>query len=311
MKKLSLLSSVMLALCVNAQTPNYVPSSGLVAWWGFTGNANDSSGNNNNLTVTSATLTTDRNGVANAAYSFNGTSSYLTNNALSYSFSQTGTHSISFWIKKTGNTEGVALMSGSNTASNFIWLLQCDTSKAVYGTNKQGQSWTWLNGPNYSITQWEHYVAVYNNQSMQLYKNGVSIGTTTNTYTSTTQASLPIYIGRAISGGYIAANLDDIGIWSRALTATEISQLYSATLSTNEVKSQLISGSIAPNPAIDYIQSNFDIKGAKPYKIIDMNGRILSEGNISAEEKINISHLTKGVYFLEIESVKKLKFIKQ
>lgn len=311
MKKLSLLSSVMLALCVNAQTPNYVPSSGLVAWWGFTGNANDSSGNNNNLTVTSATLTADRNGVANAAYSFNGTSSYLTNNALSYSFSQTGTHSISFWIKKTGNTEGVALMSGSNTASNFIWLLQCDTSKAVYGTNKQGQSWTWLNGPNYSITQWEHYVAVYNNQSMQLYKNGVSIGTMTNTYTSTTQASLPIYIGRAISGGYIAANLDDIGIWSRALTATEISQLYSAILSTNEVKSQLISGSIAPNPAIDYIQINFDIKGAKPYKIIDMNGRILSEGNISAEEKIDISHLTQGTYFLEIESVKKLKFIKQ
>lgn len=311
MKKISLLSSVLMALFVNAQTPAYVPSSGLVAWWGFSGNANDSSGNNNDLTVTSATLTADRNGVANAAYSFNGTSSYLTNNALSYSFSQTGAHSISFWIKKTGNTEGVALMSGSNTASNFIWLLQCDTSKTVYGTNKQGQSWTWLNAPNYSTTQWEHYVAVYNNQTMQLYKNGTSIGTTTNTYTATTQASLPIYIGRAISGGYIAANIDDIGIWSRALTSSEISQLYSATLSTNEVRSQLISGSIAPNPAIDYIHVNFETKGAKAYKITDMNGRSLSEGNVANEERINISQLTKGAYFLEIEGVKNLKFLRK
>jgi len=311
MKKISLLSSVLLAISLYAQTPNYVPSSGLVAWWGFTGNANDSSGNNNNLTVNSATLTTDRNGTANAAYSFNGTSSYLTNNALSYSFSQTGAHSISFWIKKTGNTEGVALMSGSNAASNFIWLLQCDTSKTIYGTNKQGQSWTWLNGSNYSTTQWEHYVTVYNNQTMQLYKNGVSMGTTTNTYTATTQSSLPIYIGRAISGGYIAANLDDIGIWSRVLTSNEISQLYSATLSTNEVKSQLISGNIAPNPAIDYIQINFPLKGAKPYKITDMNGRLLSEGQISTEEKINISELAKGAYFIEIDGVKTQKFLKK
>lgn len=57
MKKISLLSSVLMALFVNAQNPTYVPSSGLVAWWGFSGNAN----NNNNLTVTSVTLTGDRN----------------------------------------------------------------------------------------------------------------------------------------------------------------------------------------------------------------------------------------------------------
>jgi hypothetical protein len=311
MKKLSLLSSLFLTLSLSAQPPSYVPTSGLVAWWGFTGNANDSSGNNNNLTVNGATLTTDRNGTANAAYAFNGTSSYLTNSALSHSFSQTGTHSISFWIKKTGNTEGVALMSGSNTAANFIWLLQCDTSKTIYGTNKQGQSWTWLNGPNYSTTQWEHYVAVYNNQTMQLFKNGTAIGTTTNTYTSTSQAVLPIYIGRAISGGYISASIDDIGIWNRTLTATEISQLYSSVLSTKEVKSQGVTGSIVPNPAIDYIQINFPLKESKPYKIMDMSGRILSKGEISNEEKINISELSKGTYFVEIEDVKKLKFLKK
>ena len=60
---------------LNAQNvPSYVPTNGLVGYWGFNGNANDESGNGNNGTVNGATLTTDRNGNANSAYSFNGTS---------------------------------------------------------------------------------------------------------------------------------------------------------------------------------------------------------------------------------------------
>jgi len=42
-----------LALSINAfgQVPNYVPTNGLVGWWGFNGNANDESANGNNGTV--------------------------------------------------------------------------------------------------------------------------------------------------------------------------------------------------------------------------------------------------------------------
>ncbi|MDQ1163328.1 hypothetical protein QE422_003696 [Chryseobacterium sp. SORGH_AS 447] len=312
MKKIYLLACALIAGLSHAQTPAYVPASGLVAWWGFGGNANDSSGNNNNLTVNGATLTADRNGNANSAYSFDGTSSYLTNSALSFAFSQSGSHSISFWISRTGTSDGVAMMSGSNASANFIWLIQSDTSKIVYGTNKQGASWTWVNSPVYTAGgQWDHYVAVYNNKNMTLYKNGVSVGTNTNTYTGTTQATLPIYIGRAISGGYIAAKIDDVGIWNRALSTSEINQLYSSTLSTKEVKTQSVSGSIAPNPAKDHIELHVPIKGSKDYTITDANGRLLSKGQVADKEKINVSELSKGIYFLEIEGVKTLKFIKE
>jgi hypothetical protein len=45
----------------NAQgIPTYLPSNGLVAWWPFSGNAIDSSGNGNNGTVYWATISTDR-----------------------------------------------------------------------------------------------------------------------------------------------------------------------------------------------------------------------------------------------------------
>ena len=48
--------------------------SGLVAHYPFNGNANDESGNANHGTVNGATLTTDRFGNANKAYSFDGVS---------------------------------------------------------------------------------------------------------------------------------------------------------------------------------------------------------------------------------------------
>ena len=59
-------------IMAQSTVPSYVPSNGLVGWWPFNANANDESGKGNNGTVTNATITTDRFGVANSAYSFNG-----------------------------------------------------------------------------------------------------------------------------------------------------------------------------------------------------------------------------------------------
>ena len=56
----------------NSQSiPSYIPSSGLVGWWPFNGNANDESVNGNSGTVNDANLTTDRFENVNKAYSFN------------------------------------------------------------------------------------------------------------------------------------------------------------------------------------------------------------------------------------------------
>ena len=49
-----------------------IPTNGLVAYYPFNGNANDASGNGNNGIVNGATLTTDRLGNMNSAYTFNG-----------------------------------------------------------------------------------------------------------------------------------------------------------------------------------------------------------------------------------------------
>jgi hypothetical protein len=60
-----------------AQIPPFIPSNGLVGYWGFNANTNDESGNNNHGTPTNVTLTTDRFGNSNSAYLFNGSTSKI------------------------------------------------------------------------------------------------------------------------------------------------------------------------------------------------------------------------------------------
>ena len=74
-----------------------IPTTGLVGYWPFNGNANDESGTGNNGTVNGATLTTDRFGNANSAYNFNGSSEFIEvthNSSLTFT---TGV-SFSFWL---------------------------------------------------------------------------------------------------------------------------------------------------------------------------------------------------------------------
>ena len=98
MKKILLI--VILALVAQMtfaqSTPSYVPTDGLVGYWGFNGNANDQSGNGNNGTVHGATLTTDRFGNSNSAYYFN-LFDFIQTNYLGISGNNERT--ISFWIK--------------------------------------------------------------------------------------------------------------------------------------------------------------------------------------------------------------------
>lgn len=303
------LSLVMASISVKAQIPSYVPSTNLVAWYSFDNNANDLSGNGNNLTNTNAVATADRFGQPNSAYQFNGTA-YLTKSSISQTFNLTGVYTFSFWGKKDVAGTGIAMMSGNTSTNNFVWLFQGDASNIFrFGTNKQGSSWTWLDAPVVTVNQWEHYVGVYNNKVMKLYKNGAYIGTVTNNYTSVSQSAMPLWIGRgAGTSNFYQGALDDIGIWNRELTVSEIQQLYQSSLSVNDVKLQKFT--VAPNPASDYVIVKTKNNSSFNYKISDQTGRTILQGdsNNTIHEKIDIKSLPKGVYYLQInkEAIQKL-----
>lgn len=229
MKKTLLTVAITCVFSVFAQIPNYVPTNGLLAFWPFTGNTNDVTANANHLTNNGATLVADRNGVANAAYSFNGSGNYLEKTTPSFMFSPTGTFSVSFWINRPSTTGGVAMMSGSGTANNFIWLFSGGSANNTFGTNKQQSAWIWANSP-YAVNQWEHYVCMFINGVMRIYRNGVLEASATYSHTGALSTVLPFYIGKDIGTSYFNGSIDDVAIWNRSLTNCEIQKMYTSQL---------------------------------------------------------------------------------
>ena len=70
---------------------------------------------------------------------------------------------------------------------------------------------------------------------------------------------------------------------------------------------------IYPNPAKNNLQINLIDKSLtnNKYQILDLNGRVILEGNFDTEiNQINIENLSKGLYIFKIKNLYK-KFIKE
>lgn len=219
-----------------AQTiPSYVPSSGLVGWWPFNGNANDESGNRNNGTLTGATLTTDRFGYSNNAYSFNGNQYISIPYSSNYNYPN---YSVSCWASTTSKSIQVILKQVTySNASNERFVISLNDSKTndvlfnvKYNSNLAGVGWQ-SNRVNNIVNdgKFHHFVGTVSANITRLYIDGVLVNTLTTQYSqSTITNGGEIQIGRDWNEApfYFTGKIDDIGIWNRALTAQEISVLY-------------------------------------------------------------------------------------
>jgi hypothetical protein len=80
---------------------------------------------------------------------------------------------------------------------------------------------------------------------------------------------------------------------------------------TNVTENTIQKLSIFPNPANDYIQINGAGLESEEYVIYNQLGDVISEGLISTDETIDISHLTNGLYFIRLSNNQMMKFIKK
>ncbi len=207
--------------------PAYVPTNGLIAWYPFNGNANDESGNGYNGIVNGATLTADRNGSTNKAYSFNGTNTYINSSNIATSIS---TKTICAWVKLNSLTQSGGGIAGIQVSGGSIFdaIVYNETSNGWgFGSDYYSRS-AWANQAEIS-TGWIFLVAVYESNNYKLYRDGQLILTTTSFSAINFPSGSRFNIGLRHTGpsnAYINGSIDDISIYSRALTQTEITALY-------------------------------------------------------------------------------------
>ena len=207
---------------------------GLVTYHPFTGNANDAGPNGINGNIVNATLTTDRAGVANCAYYFNGADAYIElpyNNL--YSFAPTGSFSISVWVlpdqNNTWPAQAVVIKSPPNsdfTLSAWNYGIYVLTYHAMSGYAYNHI----LNGTTSFIQNlcWYNIITTYNNGIWKLYVNGQLEDANTNQNKFILQdGSSKIAFGKKGQsfGDWYKGKMDDVRIYNRVLTQDEIDSL--------------------------------------------------------------------------------------
>jgi opacity protein-like surface antigen len=337
MKKKSLLLTAVVTLGLTVATiaqnvPTYVPTNGLVGWWPFNGNANDESGNGNNGTVNGATLSADRFGNVNKSFSFNGS-----NNSIIVPDNQLlrpQSISISVWVLSNNLTSDGCIISKTQpgTAQGEQYIIGHDiTGKANFQIKKNsncssGINWQYLYTPQSTISNniWEHIVCTYDGITMKFYNNNILVSSFIPTAGSIDNCSGgSLNIGRFWQTQYhYNGKIDDIGIWNRALTPQEISDLYNGdicyqtiTVTDTLLINMGITGfnpitynntiKIFPNPTNDHITinyGNFASLNGYQLKIMNSLGQQMFQTAINQQSNyISLASWTgNGIYFLHI-----------
>jgi hypothetical protein len=234
-------------------TANAGISDGLVAYYPFNGNANDESGNGNNGTVNGATLTTDRFGKTNSAYSFNGTDNEISLSNLP----PIENYSVVMWFKKgvalNYPTNGEADLFGTQLASNNTnfkfgfhgaWKDSLLVQIAAGGTTIYDNSFKVVYTENKILdTNWHQAVVIRAAASVNVYLDGVQQSMSppwergNPSGMITTNAVTKIGTVGGVEGEHFNGAIDDVRIYKRALSESEIQQLYQGGTCSSEVYS--------------------------------------------------------------------------
>jgi hypothetical protein len=212
---------------------------GLLAYYDFNNSGADSSGNKYDGTVHNITSMPNRFGKANGAYYFDGVSSYISvpdNQALRLNNTD---FTLNAWIKLVSynSSYGSSILSKRTTGANngWIWSVIGNAANPVgavtYGPG--GGSFDAFGDKIITLGSWHMVTSVYNLASGQLkiYVDGILDNTTSGILTASASITSMLYIGMDApnlndNGYFFQGSMDDIRIYSRAISASEIQKLY-------------------------------------------------------------------------------------
>jgi gliding motility-associated-like protein len=216
--------------------PSYIPTNGLVGWWPFNGNAQDESGNGNHGTVNGATLTSDRFMKNNSAYTFDGIDDFI--KTIKTNVSGTGSRTYSIWFlseKNVGQSNKILTDEGGTACGSGFATLQYPSNNIVFDNTCNPKVYNYFA----DVYIWNQVVMIFDDKiasnlnGIKCYLNGALISNATISGNSNiiTGNSIPLTIGKSRLGSdhFFVGKIDDIAIWNRALTDSEIKDLYNAS----------------------------------------------------------------------------------
>jgi len=248
----------------------------LVGWWRGEGNDLDE------LSLHNGTLTGNANasstGKFNTSFGFDGTGDYVvTNNNIGISGANLWT--MSAWVKTNTNGD---MSAGGTTNQNIVSIGQAALNNqekivsigAINQTRAQLNLWSVSPGNiNFEVDNYYNnfinIVATYNGTTLRAYSNGVLVLTNSRALNLN---DYPAYIGGRpgnSNGQYFNGYIDDVLIFNRSLSASEIASLYNAQ--ANQYEKNFTSLSVGSHTITGYAVDIFGNKNSTETRTVTIS----------------------------------------
>jgi Concanavalin A-like lectin/glucanases superfamily/FG-GAP-like repeat/IPT/TIG domain/FG-GAP repeat len=276
---------VALSLALSARGQSFL-TNGLVAYYPFNGNANDASGNGNNGTVQGATLTTNRFGVPNSAYLFDGVQSKIQVPETLFGPSNAA-YTVSAWVTTDNGPYIQQQLIYEKSTQNGEMNMVIQSGDFGFSANLVGSGFAYVSTPltSNSVT---HLVGVYQQgQSLALYTNGV-LATNMPIPNSTLyqesgyplDSALGIYDYTPAPYFGFHGHIEDFRVYTNALSALQVQELYQYE-SQPPVQNTTPPVITSFTPASAFVGTNVDIYGTN-FSTVDASN-IVYFGAVQAE----------------------------
>ena len=294
---------------------------GLIAYYPFSGNANDSSGNNNHGVVYGATLTSGLLGIPNTAYHFNGLNGFIevpnSPTLTSVLISMCAVINIESFNPAVcqGN---VIMWKGANFLTGHYGLHlsdavvdpDCNTFDSLHETfypEISGNGTGAVYSPFTTSNTWYCVVATFDGDSCRIYVNGdfkYSVYTPIPIGINSDPLDFGHNIYNALYPYWFHGVMDEIRIYDRVLSDIEVSaycSLVNGIHETNNIPlfelNNLSGGIYTLKLKENYKTLKLSVYNYLGEKITSEN---IGTGNSETEHTINLSDHSNGFYLLEI-----------
>ena len=208
---------------VSVTVSNAAPS-GLIAAYGFEEGAGtttaDATGLGHTGTVSGATWTTA--GKNGKALSYNGVNSFVSA-ADANDLDLTNGVTLEAWVRPSSLSGWSTVVMKEGTATTLAYSLYAnDGNPWPTITIRVGADQEAIGTSQLALNTWTHLAATYDGATLRLYVNGVQVGTRAQTGNMLVSARTLRIGGNSVWGEYFDGVIDDVRIYNRALSATEI-----------------------------------------------------------------------------------------
>ncbi|MBS1546900.1 MAG: hypothetical protein JST38_05555 [Bacteroidetes bacterium] len=319
MKTRLFIGAALLGVPALAQVPSNVPAAGLVAWYPLNNSVVDAGPNGLNGSASGSSASADRFGTAGAASFFNGFSyDQVPSNAL---FNTGEGMTVCAWVQLTDANANQKIAGRVNGSFNSGYIFGVENGQVHPEVWNAGGTPHTFSAGFIPSGQWTHLAITWaTNGYLVAYVNGMAADSIAAGAEAIGSNNEPLIIGGSPWSQnplYFGVNgsLDDIGIWNRALSPSEISDVFSS--GTTGVPQVIASRNavLYPVPA----ERSTTIKAASElagqhYWFVDATGRTVLQGRLEiGPTTVNVERLGAGAYAVVLGDARAtaMKFVKR